>query len=69
MENVLPERGCRQPVNPIREIARQFPPGWQATRFPSHFILYKESKTYRHGIRVFPPGGEAEIPEEHTDAG
>jgi len=24
-------------------------PGWQATAFPSHFILYRESKEYTHG--------------------
>ena len=24
-------------------------PGWQATAFPSHMILYKENQAYRHG--------------------
>lgn len=28
--------------------------GWQATAFPGHMILYKESKTYNHGKRIWP---------------
>lgn len=32
----------------LRLIAGQLP-GWQATRFPSHFILYKEDQRYKHG--------------------
>lgn len=29
-------------------------PGWQTTAFPSHLILYKESKDYTHGRRIIP---------------
>lgn len=32
-------------------VAAQLP-GWQATVFPSHMILYKESKNYLHGITI-----------------
>ncbi len=32
----------------LRTIAQALP-GWQATAFPSHLILYKESRGYRHG--------------------
>jgi hypothetical protein len=27
---------------------------WQATRFPGHVILYKEQRTYKHGIKIWP---------------
>lgn len=33
----------------ITEIVRALPPGWQATAFVSHIILYKESRSYTHG--------------------
>jgi hypothetical protein len=33
----------------IEEGLRQLPPGWQATRLPSHVILYKEKKAYPQG--------------------
>jgi hypothetical protein len=29
-------------------------PGWQGTVFPSHFILYKEDCSYKHGRVVWP---------------
>lgn len=32
----------------LRTISQQLP-GWQATVFPSHMILYKESRLYAHG--------------------
>jgi len=32
----------------LREIARALP-GWQATAFPSHMILYKEDRQYGYG--------------------
>jgi hypothetical protein len=35
-------------ANLLGLIARTLP-GWQATAFPSHLILYKEDRTYRHG--------------------
>jgi hypothetical protein len=28
--------------------------GWQGTVFPSHMILYKESRAYQHGRRIWP---------------
>ncbi|BBO24371.1 MAG: hypothetical protein AMXMBFR19_09320 [Chthonomonadaceae bacterium] len=40
----------------VREILRlllsSLPAGWQATLFPSHVILYKESQTYEYGARI-----------------
>jgi len=33
-------------------IAKQLP-GWQATRFPSHMILYKEKREYKHGVVIW----------------
>lgn len=33
----------------ITETVRVLPPGWQATAFVSHIILYKESRSYMHG--------------------
>lgn len=35
----------------LRRVARALP-GWQATVFPSHVILYKEQRTYKHGIAL-----------------
>ncbi len=35
-------------------IAQSLPQGWQATRFPSHMILYKESRPYTHGTLIWP---------------
>jgi hypothetical protein len=35
-------------------IAQQLPPGWQLTRFPGHFILYKEQRGYAHGTVLWP---------------
>ena len=31
-------------------------PGWQATAFPSHLILYEEDRPYKHGKRLWPCG-------------
>lgn len=33
----------------IEHVVRQLPPGWQATRLPSHVILYKTDKEYPQG--------------------
>jgi len=33
----------------IEDVVRQLPSGWQATRLPSHIILYKERKAYPQG--------------------
>jgi hypothetical protein len=35
-------------------IIAQALPGWQATTFPSHMILYKEHRTYTHGQVIWP---------------
>ena len=37
----------------LRAIAQALP-GWQATTFPSHMILYKEDRTYTHGQIIWP---------------
>lgn len=33
----------------LRAIVAALPPGWQATQFVSHVILYKEARNYVHG--------------------
>ncbi|WP_460900171.1 Eco29kI family restriction endonuclease [Paraburkholderia jirisanensis] len=35
----------------VKLITRALP-GWQSTAFPSHMILYKEQRTYRHGTLI-----------------
>lgn len=37
----------------LRLIASHLP-GWQATRFCSHMILYRENRTYTHGTKIWP---------------
>lgn len=37
----------------LRSIAEALP-GWQATAFPSHMILYKEHRSYTHGQVIWP---------------
>lgn len=36
----------------LQLIIRVLPPGWQATSFVSHLILYKESRIYPHGYLI-----------------
>lgn len=36
----------------LKLVVGALPHGWQATLFPSHVILYKESRAYRHGKRL-----------------
>lgn len=36
----------------IAEIARQLGSSWQATKFPSHIILYEENEEYDYGTRL-----------------
>lgn len=44
--------GDRMPARMLLSaIVRQLP-GWQATIFPSHMILYKENRLYRHGATL-----------------
>jgi hypothetical protein len=33
----------------LKSIVAALPPGWQATEFVSHVILYKEARAYAHG--------------------
>lgn len=37
----------------LKLIAKNLP-GWQATMFPGHMILYKENRTYQHGKKIWP---------------
>jgi len=39
-------------------VAKQFGPGWQATAFPSHLILYEENRSYTYGEILWPPRSE-----------
>jgi hypothetical protein len=39
----------------LTDVARALPRGWQLTIFPSHVILYKESRAYDHGEVLWPP--------------
>jgi len=38
----------------LTRIAQQLPEGWQLTRFPGHFILYREHKDYAYGKVLWP---------------
>ncbi|MBI3693813.1 MAG: GIY-YIG nuclease family protein [Acidobacteria bacterium] len=38
----------------LLRIVAQALPGWQATMFSSHMILYKEHRTYKHGQVIWP---------------
>lgn len=38
--------------NLIERTVAQLPDGWQATKLPSHIILYKENKNYIHGTII-----------------
>src|SRR5205823_1127266 len=40
------------PAVELLRLITQHLPGWQATRFPSHFILYKEKHHYKFGTVV-----------------
>ncbi len=42
----------------IASVTQQLPPGWRATRLPSHVILYKESRVYPQGT-IIAESGEA----------
>jgi len=35
-------------------IAAALPPGWQATRFPSHMILYNKIRSFQYGTVIYP---------------
>ena len=36
----------------ISAVVSQLPPGWQAVRFPSHVIVYKDNKNYIYGTLI-----------------
>lgn len=61
---VIPDR----PVS-VKEllgmVVHALPNGWQATKFPSHVILYKEATKYAHGevIQPITPGPTEVLPE------
>jgi hypothetical protein len=38
----------------LRLIAAALPTGWQATRFPSHVILYKKIREFQYGVTIYP---------------
>ncbi len=42
------------PAHELLRLIAQHLPGWQATRFPSQLILYKEHKQYTHGTTIWP---------------
>lgn len=44
------------PAEGLLRLIAQHLPGWQATRFSSHMILYKEDREYMHGTRIWPGG-------------
>ena len=42
------------PAEELLKLITQNLPGWQATRFPGHMILYKERRAYDHGKVIWP---------------
>ncbi len=48
---VVPRSGM--PANELLRLITEKIPGWQATQFPSHMILYKESRDYVHGTVIW----------------
>jgi hypothetical protein len=44
------------PANELLKMVAQELPGWQATAFPGHMILYKEHRQYKHGNVIWPVG-------------
>lgn len=40
------------PVIDLLQLITTTLPGWQSTAFPSHLILYKENRSYRHGTII-----------------
>lgn len=49
----LPQHTTVTARNVISAIVSQLPSGWQAVRFPSHIILYKDNKNYIYGSLIF----------------
>jgi len=48
----VPRDGMR--ADELLRLAAKKLPGWQATVFPSHMILYRENRLYGHGKRLWP---------------
>ncbi|MBI3665867.1 MAG: Eco29kI family restriction endonuclease [Acidobacteria bacterium] len=42
------------PVKELLKLVAKSLSGWQATVFPSHMILYKEHRSYKHGLTIWP---------------
>jgi len=38
----------------LRLVAQALPSGWQATRFPSHMILYNRIRVFQYGTIIYP---------------
>jgi hypothetical protein len=53
VEVTVPESGMPA-VKLLGTIAAALPPGWQATRFPSHMILYKKIREFNYGTIIYP---------------
>lgn len=48
----VPRRGMA--ARDLLRLIAQNLPGWQATSFPSHLILYQERRRYEHGTVIWP---------------
>jgi hypothetical protein len=48
----VPQTGM--PAVQILQLIATHLPGWQATRFSSHMILYREDRSYTHGTKIWP---------------
>jgi hypothetical protein len=46
----IPAKGM--PADKMVALVAAAMPGWQATRFPSHLILYKEARKYDNGVKL-----------------
>jgi hypothetical protein len=42
------------PAKELLKLVAKKLPGWQATAFPGHMILYKEHRNYTHGKNIWP---------------
>ena len=42
------------PAKELLKLVTKKLPGWQATAFPGHLILYKEHEVYKHGKQIWP---------------
>jgi hypothetical protein len=62
---VVPRAGM--PAHELLKLVTQQLPGWQSTRFPSHFILYEEQRNYRYGETIwYQPAADEAKPRRRT---